>query len=832
MFFQCLSAMIQPARTVLRAAALSSLLCWLPATSQAHFSTPSTDPGGLQGSVFTVDANGARLVVRGATVKLNGSSAPETTTGANGQYEFKDVAPGSYRIEATADGLAGSADVTVVAGQASEAAVQVDLQTLQQSVTVTAEQESTVPNEPANQTQITKSVVVDAPNQFDRFDTLLPLVPGVVRGPDGLINMKGARSSQGGALLNSANVTDPATGNPALNLPIDVVESVTVIANPYDPEYGRLAGAVSNVDTTTGNFNALHFSMQNLFPRPRNRNGSFVGLESLTPRFTVTGPLLKNKVAFTQSLEYRFVRVPISSLPPLERDIKFEGFNSFSQLDVNLSERQSLTASLALSPQKINYLGLNTFTPQPSTPDLHQRGYMASLQHHLATGPESLLVSQFSYKGFDADVTANSSYPSELFIETAAGGVFDRQRRNTSRAEWQETYHFANHQFLGTHQIKAGLDFASSNYDGRVQMLPVGIFGLLEQPIEKIEFGPTPVFGIHQYEMGWFVADNWAPLQRLSIDLGARFDHDSITKSTNPAPRAGFSLLLTKDAKTVLKGGVGLFYDRVPLNIASFPLLPDRTIVDLDPMGQIVTSQGYINTISGHLRNPRSLGWNVEIDRQLTSHLAVRAGFDQRDTVRDFVVNPEQNLGLLSVSNTGSSFYREFQLSGRYKFLRNTVNASYVRSKAYGDLNDFNQFFGNTATAVIQPDGRGRLPFDAPNRFLVWGQFEAPLKLRLMPVFDVHTGFPYSVTDEYRQFIGPRDSERFRRFNSVDLQVTRPISLPFPHKDMKARVGFSVFNLLNHFNPRDVQNDIDSQRFGGLFNSVGRTFRGKFVLEF
>ncbi|MBV9441858.1 MAG: hypothetical protein JO217_04105 [Acidobacteriaceae bacterium] len=25
-------------------------------------------------------------------------------------------------------------------------------------------------------------------------------------------------------------------------------------------------------------------------------------------------------------------------------------------------------------------------------------------------------------------------------------------------------------------------------------------------------------------------------------------------------------------------------------------------------------------------------------------------------------------------------------------------------------------------------------------------------------------------------------------------------------------IGFSVFNLLNHFNPRDVQNDMDSYR--------------------
>ena len=59
--------------------------------------------------------------------------------------------------------------------------------------------------------------------------------------------------------MNSANVTDPATGSPAISLPIDVVSSVKVISNPYDPEYGKLTGAVSNVETKTGNFDGYHF---------------------------------------------------------------------------------------------------------------------------------------------------------------------------------------------------------------------------------------------------------------------------------------------------------------------------------------------------------------------------------------------------------------------------------------------------------------------------------------------------------------------------------------------------------------------------------------------
>ena len=362
-------------------------------------------------------------------------------------------------------------------------------------------------------------------------------------------------------------------------------------------------------------------------------------------------------------------------------------------------------------------------------------------------------------------------------------------------------------------------------------MLPVTIVGVSNLPIERITFGPASRFGIHQNPVAWFIADKWQPIKRLTIDLGLRFDHDSIADDLNTAPRAGFALMLTKDAKTVLKGGAGLFYDRVPLNVASFPLLPDRTVAVLSPAGAIDASERFTNAVSGGLRNPRSLGWNVELDRQLTSSLVVRAGFQQRNTVRDFVLDPQAAIGLMSLSNTGRSFYREFQLTAQYKVKRGTLNASYVRSKAFGNLNDFNQFFGNYANPVINPDGQGRLAWDAPNRFLVWGQFEAPFKFTVLQVIDLHTGFPYSIINQAREFIGSRNSERFPRFASVDTQVTRPIPLPFTER-VKARIGFSVFNLLNRFNPRDVQGDIDSGRFGAMFNGVGRILRGKFVLEF
>jgi hypothetical protein len=787
--------------------------------------------GTIRGTVYTSGPSGEQFGVPGAHVKLSGPASFDILANEAGSYSLSDVPPGAYSIEVTAPDLIGSAAATIVAGDTTDANVRLEIESVKTWVGVT-DNAPPISTESVGRDVIGERTLQNAPNKEERFDSTLPLIPGVVRGPDGLMNMKGARASQGGSLLNGANATDPVTGIPSIRLPIDVVSSVEVISNPYDPEYGKLTGAVAKTETRTGDYEGFHVSIQNILPRPRKRAGDYIGIESFTPRLTVTGPLIKDKVAFTQSVEYRYVRTGISTQPPLERDTKLESFNSFSQVDWIINTTQSLTASFANYPQKLDYLGLNTFTPQEATPDLHQRAYMASIQHRWATGPESMLVSQFSYKRSDADVTAQSDDPYRLFVETTEGGYFNRQHLEAYRTELQETYQFAPVSLWGSHQIKTGFNYSHNNYDGRTTDLPVNIVGISGYTVEHIQFGPTSNYSVDQNEISWFVADKWAPFRRVTINYGVRLDRDSVTSETNVAPRAGVAIALTRDNRTLLKAGGGLFYDRVPLNIPVFPLLPGRTITDFDAFNNPLTSTHYVNVLGGDLQNPRSTAWNVELDRQVLERLVVRVAYQQRNTSRDFVVTPknESENSVLELSNGGFSNYREFQVTGRYQLGKHVLNASYVRSKAFGDLNDFNQFFGNTQQVVIQPNDRGRLPFDAPNRWLFWGEFAAPYHITVSPTVDVHTGFPYSVQDQERQYIGPRNVQRLPTFNSVDLQLYKRIALPFVGK--KARVGFGVFNILNHFNPRDVQNILESDRFGGYFNGVGRTFRGKFVLEF
>src|SRR3970282_156971 len=181
------------------------------------------------------------------------------------------IPAGDYTLTATLAGYEElKQDVTVEAGVLQELTLALKLATLREEVVVTGEQEGIRPDQTAPQTEIKSSVYENVPIATDRFREALPLVPGVVRGPDGLIKLKGATSTQTGWLVNSANVTDPVTGDQAINLPVDVIQEIDVLPNPYSAEYGKFAGAVTHIETKPST-NKWKFNLRNFLPRFRSR---------------------------------------------------------------------------------------------------------------------------------------------------------------------------------------------------------------------------------------------------------------------------------------------------------------------------------------------------------------------------------------------------------------------------------------------------------------------------------------------------------------------------------------------------------------------------------
>src|ERR1035441_4692419 len=80
----------------------------------------------------------------------------------------------------------------------------------------------------------------------------LPLLPGVVRVPGGGLVMSAAGEHRSALMVNSADVTDPATGQFGLTVPIDSVETMNVYQTAFLAEYGRFTAGLVSVATRRG----------------------------------------------------------------------------------------------------------------------------------------------------------------------------------------------------------------------------------------------------------------------------------------------------------------------------------------------------------------------------------------------------------------------------------------------------------------------------------------------------------------------------------------------------------------------------------------------------
>ncbi len=217
--------------------------------------------------------------------------------------------------------------------------------------------------------------------------------------------------------------------------------------------------------------------------------------------------------------------------------------------------------------------------------------------------------------------------------------------------------------------------------------------------------------------------------------------------------------------------------------------------------------------------------------------MIARIGFLQRFTTDDLLIQPVTtgaNTGALLLSSTGKSRYTELQFILNYnkpKFMEMT--ASYVFSRSRGDLNSADRFTGDYLSFVVRPNEYAPLPFDVPHRFLLTGTIYAPHDIQIAPLFEARSGFPFSAVNERLDFVGARNmTGRFPMYLSLDVQVTKGFQIPFFFKDKRIRVGVALFNLTNHFNPRDVQTNLTSPNYGKFYNSLGTSVKAKFDIDF
>jgi hypothetical protein len=782
-------------------------------------------------------------------IKRNGTVVATQITNEKGEVEFANLAPGTYEVAVSKDGLEPltQSDVVVTAGAPVEVKFTVIPKVnLTDTVNVQATNDMTVEKTASVANELQRKQLKDIPNKPATVADTLPLIPGVVRSAQGEIKISGSGEHRSALIVNSADVTDPATGQFGMTVPIDSVEVINVYKTPYLAQFGRFTAGVVSVETRRGG-DKWSFELNDPLPEFRIRSGSLQGIREASPRITFNGPLIANKLYFSEGIEYDLQKRPVRTLPFPFNESKQESLNSFTQFDYIFSGTHTLTGTFHLAPRHMNFVGLEFFNPQPVTPTFHAHDYTGTVLDRLTIG-NNLLESTLAIKRFSGGVWGQGSDDMILTPTGNQGNYFSEQNRHASRIEWLETYSLAPINAMGAHNLKFGATVARTNNRGEFVARPVDIEDTDGRLIKRIDFVGGQPFDRYDLETGFFGQDHWVLSPKLSLDVGTRFERQGITESFRVAPRIGVAWTPFSHLQTTIRGGYGLFYDRVPLSVFSFNQYPEQVITTFAPDGSIIDGPRRFANITDRAArskfpfiyskdtvgnfSPYSATWNVEIEHPITKNLRVRANYLQSNSYGVIILTPMQIQGqdAMVLGGTGKSGYRQLELTARYNLREGQqLFFSYVRSRTQGDLNEFNNYLGNFPFPVVRRNEFSNLPGDLPNRFLMWGSVKLPSQIRISPLVEYRNGFPYATTDVAQNYVGTPNLTRFPNFFSLDSRVSKDIKL---NDKYSVRLSVSGFNLTNHFNPYSIHANIADPQYGVFFGNYRRRFRLDFDVLF
>jgi len=853
------------ARTPLVFILVSMLLPALAFSQEPSNRAAAPPDSSLQGEVTAGSRDGRQMAVPGVTLTLVAASAETSAsaagsaihdhvrlvqqrrvpagsvltavTDAQGHYAFSHLKRGSYQLRAAPAGFQPFSETIVLSpGELHVANVGLQLVSVVQTVKVHAQAPGVVQQSASVPARISQKDLYNLPLPKQKFTDALPLVPSVVRTPDGELNMKGASETSGMLLLDSAQLVDPVTGNFAIGVPIDAIQTVSVNETPYNTEYGGFSGGLTMIETKppSGQWNYDFFDF---IPGVRGKSGQLVGISDWSPRLTFGGPLIQNKLSFFESFSYEKRDVPVRGLAWPHDEIQTQGFNSFTNLQAILSPRHLLVMNVDVFPLRTQFADIDSLIPQSASSNYGQKGVSVGATDSYEFNSGALLSAVFRYTRFDGNAYGQGSEDMLITPEGWGGNFFNSWMRTANEFELLPVFQFAQKEWLGRHELKVGADFTRRSYGGTSASRPIDLLGQNGSLAETISFQGEGFLSSRDAEIAEFVQDHWTVNDRLAFELGGRMTSQEEGRSAAFTPRGGVVFSPDRSGKTIVRAGAGLFYDQVPLLATDFNENPSQVITPFDGSGLPASAPevfryecaepGRQTVFTAATCNfglsPRNFTWNIEIERQLRRNLFLRASYLYSQTQDLPVVNPlqleSQTNSVLGLSPTGGSHYDDFEVTLHYQGGEfSEINASYIHSRAQGNLNAVASEFVPFEEPVIRPDAVADLNSDVPNRLITWGEFHLPWRLVIAPIADLHTGFPYSNVDVLQNYVGAPNGERFPSFFSLDARVYREFRLPVPfiHKLQNHRLRFGLYsiNITDHSNPRDVYYNVASPYFG------------------
>ena len=709
-----------------------------------------------------------------------------------------------------------------------------------QSVDVSEQPSPVDISQTSNQETLTGTEINDIPysNSHSLLNSM-KLMPGVVEDPSGSVHFNGSSENQVQYLLNGFNITNPISGQFNTTLAVEGIRSLDYSSGRYSPEYGKGSAGVVAIDTENGT-DTFHTTATDFIPGVDIRQG--VRLGSWYPRFGVSGPIVRGRIWFSDTLDFEYNRGLVTGLPSGQNTRSGLAGNNLLHLQANITPRNILFTDFLINVDNEGRVGLGPLDPVSTTQTVRTREYFGSVKDLVYIGSRSLIEFGYAHNDFVSSQTPQGQSFYVFSPQGRSGNYFITAAQNASRDQATVHGYAPQFHFLGSHQIQAGVDADALNYSGDFQRTGYELLGLSGQLLSQTTFAGSGMFRVHDSEFAAWLLDTWRIAKRFQIDAGVRQDWDQRVGAAGWSPRASFSWAPFSSGKTRVAGGYSVAFDAVPLSI--FGQILDQSALTTSygaagaPAGPPAVTA--FSPGSGQLTLPRASNWSLSVDHQLSSRVYVSAKYLRRRVTDGFdflnILNPDAAPSLLPIpSGSAAGIYQlenlrrddydsvQFavhqSLSGQHEWM-----LSYTRSRTLSNaLLDINAATPLQVLASMVP-----VPWDSPNRLLGFAYLPLPPALgkqwtknwSLAILADARSGFPFSVEQQTGIVAGGVDSHRYPFNFDLNLALERIVTL----RRYRFALRGGVDNLTDSKNPTAVYNILGSPQYLQFVGDEGRHF--------
>jgi hypothetical protein len=328
----------------------------------------------------------------------------------------------------------------------------------------------------------------------------------------------------------------------------------------------------------------------------------------------------------------------------------------------------------------------------------------------------------------------------------------------------------------GKHSLRFGavlksrlIDYTdSSNFGGTFTFSDLASFGN-KKPLQYTVNLGDPRVAFTQHEVAYFFQDEIRLLPELRLLVGLRHELQSnLEDHRDLAPRITLSAS-TPDSRTILRAGVGTFYQRQPVTLEEQFLLlngshlqqvvlsnPSFPLVG-SPSGLVSNSPPSVLQIDPRLRTPYAIQASLDVERKLGRETTLTAEYimlrglklyrmrDVNAPLPTTGVRPDPNFLKVDQFETSGSSHSHILTLGMRTTLGSRLQllSQYTFSHAIDDTSGLSALPANNYDLRGE---RGRSDFDQRHRLNFTGVLKLPWNFTLGCVVSIYSGIPFNVT--------------------------------------------------------------------------------------